>query len=442
MEMLHPTPTASVGAQSSSRMTRKDIRTLALASLGSALEYYDFTVFVFFAAVIGQVFFPPGMPEWLRQAQAFAIFAVGFLVRPLGGVVIAHFGDRYGRKKLFVFTLLMMALPTLLIGFLPTYAMVGFWAPVLLLAMRILQGLAVAGEVPGSAVFVSEHVPGSRVGMACASLFGALYFGLFLGALAGALTSSLMDKESLNAYGWRLAFIAGGVFGLVSVYLRRFLEETPLFEEVKATKQLAKSVPLKLVVKHHLAACFLVLGLALLLSEVITVLFQFMPTFLQTHYKIAKDVVFQANTTAIVVLAVMNPLWGWLGDRIGLGRALALGAALTAAGTWWFFQQLDAIAAGNVSLFTAWAMVAVPAGFIGLIPGIAAVVFPTEVRFTGFAFPYNVGAAVFAGLTPLAVTYVVKDFGPTAPANLVACACALGMVLGFWAQRFELFTRR
>jgi MFS family permease len=426
----------------SGRMTRKDIRTLALSSLGSALEYYDFTVFVFFAAVIGQVFFPPETPEWLRQAQAFAIFAVGFLVRPVGGVVIAHFGDKYGRKKLFMLTIFLMAVPTLLIGLLPTYAVAGIWAPILLLAMRVLQGLAVAGEVPGSAVFVTEHVPGRRVGVACASLFGALYLGLFLGSLAGAVTSAYLDKEALHSYGWRLAFIVGGLFGLVSVYLRRFLDETPLFEQLRETKQLAKTVPIKEVIKNHLAACFLVVGLAFLLSEVITVLFQFMPTFLQTHYKVPKATVFQANTVAIVVLAVMNPAWGWLGDRIGLGRALALGALCTAVVTTWFFSQLGTIAAGERSLLTAWTIVAIPAGFIGLIPGLAAVVFPTAVRFTGFAFPYNLGAALFAGLTPLAVTYVVQAFGPGAPVYLVAAACAVGVGLGLWAQRFKVYTNR
>ena len=443
MDSLTEAPTAHHAETAhSDRMTRKDLRTLALSSLGSALEYYDFTVFVFFAAVIGQVFFPPETPEWVRQAQAFAIFAVGFLIRPIGGVVIAHFGDKYGRKKLFMLTIFLMAVPTLLIGLLPTYAVAGIWAPILLLAMRVLQGLAVAGEVPGSAVFVTEHVPGRRVGVACASLFGALYLGLFLGALAGAVTSAYLDKEALHTYGWRLAFIVGGIFGLVSVYLRRFLDETPLFEELRETKQLATSVPIKEVVKNHLAACFLVVGLAFLLSEVITVLFQFMPTFLQTHYKVPKAAVFEANTVAIVVLALMNPAWGWLGDRIGLGRALALGALCTAVVTAWFFSQLGAIATGQVSLLAAWIIVAIPAGFIGLIPGLAAVVFPTPVRFTGFAFPYNLGAALFAGLTPLAVTFVVQALGPGAPAYLVGAACLVGVGLGLWAQKFKVYTNR
>jgi MFS family permease len=423
------------------KLTRKDMRTLALSSLGGGLEYYDFTVFVFFAAIIGEVFFPPDTPEWLRQAQAFAIFAIGFVVRPIGGIVIAHFGDRFGRKKLFMFTLLLMAVPTLLIGLLPTYAMVGVWAPILLLLMRMLQGLAVAGEVPGSVVFVTEHVPASRVGFGGACLFGALNFGLFLGALVGALTAAYMDRASLLAWGWRVAFIAGGVFGLVSVYLRKYLEETPMFQELRQTRQAARTVPLKEVLQRYMRSVVFVVGLALLLSEVNAVMFQFMPTFLQTHYKLPKPMVFQANTVAIVTLAAMCPVWGWIGDRIGLGRALVTGAIGTAVATWWFFSHLDAVAAGTSSLLACWILIALPAGFIGLIPALAAVVFPTPVRFTGVALPYNVGTALFAGFTPLLLTYLVQGFGLASPAWLVVGACGLGAMLGLWSRRFRFYTR-
>ncbi len=417
-------------------MKRKDVRTLALASLGSGLEYYDFTVFVFFAAVISEVFFPPGMPEWLRQLQVFAIFAVGFVIRPIGGAILAHFGDRYGRKKLFTFTLALMAVPTLLIGLLPTYAMVGVWAPVLLLLMRMLQGLAVSGEVPGAVVFVAEHVPRERVGFAAACLFGALNLGLFCGALVGAITAATLEREALLSWGWRLAFVLGGVFGLVSVYLRRYLEETPLFEEIRQTRQLAGAAPFKVVLSKHLPAVLLVLGLALLLSEVNAVMFQFMPTFLQSQYQLPKAMVFQANTLAIGVLALMCPAWGWLGDRIGLGRALALGAAATSAAAAWFFLQLPAMAAGTASLWLYWLLVAVPAGFIGLIPAMAATAFPTAVRFTGVALPYNLGTAMFAGFTPLVLTYTVQAWGLHSPAYLVGGACLLGIGLGLWAQRW------
>ncbi len=137
---------------------------------GRALEFYDFIIFVFFATVIGQLFFPPSVPDWLRQLQTFGIFAAGYLARPLGGIVMAHFGDLLGRKKMFTLSILLMSVPTLLMGLMPTYHTIGLLAPVLLLVLRILQGAAVGGEVPGAWVFVSEHVPARHVGYACGTL--------------------------------------------------------------------------------------------------------------------------------------------------------------------------------------------------------------------------------------------------------------------------------
>src|SRR5665647_2542350 len=148
-------------------LSRNDYRALVLAALGGALEFYDFIIFVFFAVVIGQLFFPPDMPDWLRQLQTFGIFAAGYLARPLGGIVMAHFGDMLGRKRMFMLSILLMSLPTLAIGLLPIYAVIGIWAPLLLLTLRIMQGAAIGGEVPGAWVFVSEHVPQRHVGFAC-----------------------------------------------------------------------------------------------------------------------------------------------------------------------------------------------------------------------------------------------------------------------------------
>ncbi|MFL6704337.1 MAG: MFS transporter, partial [Paraburkholderia graminis] len=172
----------------------RDYRTLALAALGGTLEFYDFVIFVFFTSVIGSLFFPPGIPDWLRQFQTFGIFAVGYFVRPVGGIVMAHFGDLLGRKKMFTLSVLLMSLPTLLIGVLPTFAQIGFAAPLLLLLMRVLQGAAVGGEVPGAWVFVSEHVPRRHVGLACGTLTGGLTAGILLGSLVATATNAAFDR--------------------------------------------------------------------------------------------------------------------------------------------------------------------------------------------------------------------------------------------------------
>jgi MFS family permease len=416
-------------------LSGREIKTLILSSLGGALEYYDFTIYIFFAAAISQLFFPSSQPDWIRQLQAFSIFALGWFVRPIGGAVFAHFGDRIGRKRMFMLSIFLMAVPTLLIGLLPTYATIGVWAPLLLILLRLLQGCAIAGEVPGSVVFVVEHVHRDRAGLACAVLFGMLYVGLFLGSLAGALSSRYLDPQVITATGWRIAFIAGGLFGLVAVYLRRYLHETPLFEKIQAQKKLTKKMPLKIVLSEHWEAALFVLLLAGVISAVVTGLFQFLQVPLQTLYRFPKDAVYQANTAAILALAICGAGWGYLGDRIGLHRALAIGSVVTLVVTYWFFGELERLPPDGSGLTLRYIVLGVAGSFICLAPSLASLAFPTYVRFTGFAFPYNVGAAIFAGLIPVFLTAAGQFYGRTAAMYLVLAGCAVGVSISFWAPR-------
>ncbi|CAK7009542.1 MAG: Sialic acid transporter NanT [Citrobacter freundii] len=232
-------------------LNRQDYKTLTLAALGGALEFYDFIIFVFFAAVVGELFFPADIPEWLRQVQTFGIFAAGYLARPLGGIIMAHFGDLVGRKKMFTLSILLMAIPTLAIGLLPTYASMGILAPLLLLLMRILQGAAIGGEVPGAWVFVAEHVPERRIGIACGTLTAGLTVGILLGSVVATLVNTSLTQQAVHDYGWRIPFLLGGVFGLVAMYLRRWLQETPIFLEMQQRKALAQELPVKSVVSKH-----------------------------------------------------------------------------------------------------------------------------------------------------------------------------------------------
>ncbi len=197
-------------------LSRSDFKTLSLSALGGALEFYDFIIFVFFAAVVGKLFFPAEMPDWLRQLQTFGIFAAGYLARPLGGIVMAHFGDLLGRKRMFSLSIFMMAVPTLCMGLLPTYAQIGVWAPLALLALRVVQGAAIGGEVPGAWVFVAEHVPERRIGFACSTLTAGLTAGILLGSLTASAINRAFSPEELAAWAWRVPFLLGGVFGLVS----------------------------------------------------------------------------------------------------------------------------------------------------------------------------------------------------------------------------------
>src|SRR5487761_2206691 len=192
-------------------LSRNDYRTLGLAALGGTLEFYDFVIFVFFAGAISKLFFPPDMPDWLSQTQTFGIFAAGYLARPLGGIVMAHFGDLLGRKRMFMLSILLMSLPTFAIGFLPTYASIGIWAPIFLLLLRVMQGAAIGGEVPGAWVFVTEHVPARHVGFACGTLTAGLTGGILLGSLVATTVNHSYSPEELLSSGWRVPFIIGGV---------------------------------------------------------------------------------------------------------------------------------------------------------------------------------------------------------------------------------------
>ncbi len=235
----------------SPRLHRGEIRTLVLASLGGALEFYDFVIFVFFIAVLGKLFFPSSMPDWLRQLQTFGIFAAGYLARPLGGIVMAHFGDRHGRKRVFTFSVLLMAVPTLIIGLLPTYRSIGIAAPLLLLAMRLLQGVAIGGEAPGGWVFVAEHAPEGRRGLAIGLLTSGLTFGILLGSLVASGLNLMLTQAQIAATFWRLPFLLGGLFGLGAMLLRQWLAETPVFEEIRAHAALSRQLPLRAVVERY-----------------------------------------------------------------------------------------------------------------------------------------------------------------------------------------------
>src|SRR6204780_1251463 len=176
-----------------------EVRLLSLPSIGGALEFYDFVIFVFFANLIGKLFFAASLPDWVRQAQTFGIFAVGYLARPLGGIVMAHFGDTRGRKRMFTLSVLLMAIPTFLIGLLPTYQSIGLAAPLLLLSMRVLQGVAIGGEAPGAWVLVAEHARRGRVGFAVGLLTGGLSFGILLGALMAACLNRVFSEGQITA---------------------------------------------------------------------------------------------------------------------------------------------------------------------------------------------------------------------------------------------------
>ena len=416
----------SSAAPPSRPLTRNDLKTLSLSALGGALEFYDFIIFVFFATVVGKLFFPADMPEWLRLMQTFGIFAAGYLARPLGGIVMAHFGDLLGRKKMFTLSIFMMAVPTLIMGLLPTYEQIGLWAPILLLLMRVIQGAAIGGEVPGAWVFVAEHAPPRHVGFACGTLTCGLTAGILLGSLVATAINSIYTPAEVLDFAWRIPFLLGGVFGLFAVYLRRWLHETPVFAELQQRKALAEEVPLKTVLRDHRAAILISMLLTWLLSAGIIVVILMTPTVLQTVYGFSATTSLQANSLAIVFLSLGCIASGALADRFGAGRVFVVGCAALLITTWTFYHSL---LQHPDWLFPLYALSGLFVGVIGAVPYVMVNAFPAVVRFSGLSFSYNLAYAIFGGLTPMAVTLLLKE-SQMGPAYYVAIICLMGLLVG------------
>lgn len=413
------------------QLSRKDLNTLGLSALGGALEYYDFIIFVFLAASIGQLFFPPDMPVWMKQLQVFGIFAAGYLARPIGGLLMAHFGDVIGRKRMFTFSLFLMAVPTFIMGLLPTYAQIGIAAPILLLSMRILQGAAVGGEIPGACVFVTEHVPERHVGLASGTLFSGFTTGILLGSLVAMAINAFFPAQAVLDYAWRIPFLLGGVFGVFALYLRRWLEETPVFLAMKEQKALAAELPLKMVLRDHKAQIWPAMLLTWFLSAGIVTVTLLTPNIMETQHQYARGDALLANSIAIVCLTAGCIFWGWLADRIGAFRVLLIGALALAVSSYVFYQALPADVLRTTVLYS---LTGFALGSVAVVPMILVGLFPPAVRYSGFSFSYNVAYSIFGGFTPILIALWLKA-DILAPAHYLALVCAIAFALSFWLAK-------
>ncbi|KQN55850.1 MFS transporter [Pseudomonas sp. Leaf48] len=377
---------------------RSDYKTLGLAALGGALEIYDFIIFVFFALTLSQLFFPPEMPEWLRLLQSFGIFVTGYLARPLGGILMAHFADRLGRKKVFSLSILMMALPCLLIGIMPTYAQIGYFAPLLLLLLRILQGAAVGGEVPSAWVFVAEHAPAGHRGYALGFLQAGLTFGYLIGALTATFLAQAFTPEQILDYAWRYPFLLGGVFGVIGVWLRRWLSETPVFMAMQARREAAGELPLRTVLREHRLAVLPAMILTCVLTSAVVVFVVITPTMMQKTFGMTASHTFALSALGIVFLNIGCVLAGLLVDRIGAWRTVMLYSLLLPLGIGVLYSSLIL---GSDWIGLAYAVAGLACGVVGAVPSVMVSLFPARIRVSGISFTYNIAYAAWASITPL-----------------------------------------
>jgi MFS family permease len=432
---IHTQPnSADDGNAPHRRLNRSDAKTLSLSALGGALEFYDFVIFVYFANVVGSLFFPADMPDWLRQVQTYGIFAAGYLARPLGGVIMAHFGDKLGRKRMFMMSIFLMAVPTLAIGLMPTYETIGIAAPLLLLLFRILQGAAIGGEAPGAWVFVTEHVSKRHVGFACGVLSAGLVAGILIGSLVTTFLHAVYSAEEIHSFAWRYPFILGGLSGFVTMYLRRWLHETPVFKEMEQRKELAEDLPLKTVLKGHIPSVVVSMAVTWVLTAAIVVTILMTPALLQKLIQLDPQTSLEANSVAIIFVLIGALVCGALADRFGNGPILAIFSVGLGASYWVFYSTM---LQDTSLLFPLYALVGFFVGLVGVVPAIAVKSFPPAIRFTGLSFSYNLAYAIFGGTTPLVVSTLINE-DPLAPAYYVTLVCCVGVLASLAVMRFRV----
>jgi MFS family permease len=404
--------------------SREQKRLLILSSLGGVLEYYDFIIYALLASYISKAFFPTGNAISSLMVT-FATFSVGYLARPIGGILFGHFGDKLGRKATFTISILIMAISTFFMALVPTYASIGIAAPIIVIIFRICQGLSVGGEIPGAIAYVSESISVNRKSLACGIIFSFLINGIVLGALVQAIITSVITTDQMQIWGWRIPFILGGIFGFMSYLLRRKLEESALFRNIQDK---IVSFPLITVFKQKsvnaISAIFIV-GLG---ASIISGLFLFIPAYFNAilHFMPPTAYIWQ-YTAAMFICSILCIISSAIADKLNHKIwlfILAIMSIILAYPAFHFYSLRM-----NFYLFGLLIAALLTGLLWGVIPSLLSELFPTKIRYTGIAVSYNVGFAVFGGLTPLISTLIIYKTGSvTAPAIYLIITSLLAIV--------------
>ncbi|MGB9115207.1 MFS transporter [Bradyrhizobium sp.] len=406
------------------RIERSKMNSIVFAScFGTIIEWYDFLIYATAAALVFNKAFFPTFDPLAGTLAALGSYAVGFLARPLGGALFGHFGDRLGRKSMLVLTLFIMGLSTFCIGLLPTYASIGVLAPILLILLRIIQGIGLGGEWGGASLMVLEHAPADRRGVYSSFVQIGFPIGLVLATLVFALVTK-MPEADFASYGWRIPFLISVVLLGVGTFVRSRVPETPVFEGLKMRDGLSRNPVGEAVGKN--AKTFLV-AVGLKLSEVswVYMLTVFVVGYATTKLSLPKPMMLDAVMYAALLELVSLPLFGWLSDKIGRRPLFILGALFTIAFAFPLFWMLES---KSTALIFAAVMIAMNFGH-GMMFGSESCYFPelfgSRVRYSGASFGFQVSAAIGGGFSPIIATAMVGYFGGTTGVSIMMIVLAL-----------------
>jgi MHS family proline/betaine transporter-like MFS transporter len=402
-------------------------KAVAASAIGNATEWFDYGIYAYGVTYISAAIFPGDT----QQATLLALmtFAVSFLVRPLGGFVWGPLGDRLGRKHVLAITILMMAGATLCVGLVPSYATIGFWAPVLMVLLRMVQGFSTGGEYGGAATFMAEYAPCRRRGFFGSFLeFGTLA-GFSLGALLMLGFSLVLNDDQMHSWGWRLPFLVAAPLGLIGVYLRSRLEDTPIFRELEEAgdKEERTATQFKDLLSQYWGPILRLGGVVVALNVVNYTLLSYMPTYLEQSIGLSSTMSLLVPIIGMLAMMVFLPLAGGLSDRVGRKPL------------WWFslvglfvagvpmFMLMGTNVTGAIIGFAVLGLLYVPQ--LATISATFPAMFPTHVRYAGFAIAYNVSTSIFGGTAPAVNEWLVGKTGDNlVPAYYMMAACVVGAI--------------
>ena len=378
------------------------------ASAGSLLEMYDFCVYAFFAPIIAPHFFPKES-KLVAILLIFGIFAVGYFARPIGGILYGLLGDRVGRKKMLINSILFMAIPSLLIGLLPSYAIIGLLAPLSLIILRILQGLAVGGEFPGAVIFIAEHVQSNNRGLMCSWINFSITVGIVFASLVGAILTLVLSHQQLITWGWRIPFLLGSIIAYIGFILRKNQQETPVFKQMLARGLIASS-PIKEVLGNDLSRIFVAICIVGSGAICVSLFFLFMPTYLELASDIKLVAALWINAINLIIFGFSIVLMGHFSDRYGRRAILSLGTSLLVILTIPLYlllltHHLSMILLALLSFSILTSMI------MGPLASTLAELFPAKTRYTSYGISFNIGLALFGGASPYIALALIHKTG-------------------------------
>lgn len=375
-----------------------------LSSIGSAFEYYDFVIYMFFAPTINRLFFPT-LDHYAGLMATVCVFMMGYLVRPLGGILFSHYGDTRGRKKPFINTILGISFATSLIAVLPTYQQVHLLAPALLLLLRILQGLAMGGEVSGALVYLTEMNGNQRRAFYCSAIFVTINIGCFLATGMSYILHTYLMPAQILQWGWKIPFLIGGLLGFVTYFFRKKFSDTPAFLELHAKRQTLK-IPVLAVLREKPLQVLQCISLAALGAN-IAVLFIYIPTYLHLSFFYSMADTSRMGMINVLTLSLAVLFFSLLADKFGRIKILSVGCIALIIMAYWGFYLM------SINIRCAWfgtlLLTVLAAPIIASYTAILLEMFDTPMRYTGFSLCFNTGFALFGGTTPLVSLYLIHN---------------------------------